>query len=151
MARKDALLRLHERLIAQRDDLRKKLGHDVGIGRSDGSGTSDLGDVASEDTEQEINSQLAALESRELAKIERAIEAIREGRYGTCDGCSKSIPIARLRALPYTATCVDCQRIQEETGVEFGNHDEDWESAFEHEARQSDRDLTMQDFDMAMD
>lgn len=151
MARKDALIRLHERLIAQRDDLREKLGHDVNIGRTAGSGTSDLGDLASEDTEQEINTQLAALESRELAKIERAIDAIREGRYGTCDGCGKPIPVARLRALPYTATCVDCQRVQEETGIEFGDRDEDWESAFELEARQSDRDLTMQDFDMVVD
>lgn len=151
MARKDALLSLHKRLVAQRDDLRKKLGHDVGIGRTDGSGTSDLGDLASEDTEQEINSQLAAFESRELVRIEKAIEAIREGRYGTCEGCSKSIPIARLRALPYTSTCVSCQRVQEETGVEFGKTDADWESAFVNEARQSESDLTMRDLDMVAD
>lgn len=151
MARKDALLRLHERLIAQRDDLREKLGHDVNIGRTDGSGTSDLGDLASEDTEQEINSQLAAFESRELIRIEKAIEAIREGRYGKCDGCGKSIPIARLRALPHTSTCVECQRIQEETGVEFGSAEADWESALEMEARQTDRDLTMRDLDVVVE
>lgn len=151
MARKDALLSLHKRLIAQRDDLRKKLGHDVQIGRTDGSGTSDLGDLASEDTEQEINSQLAAFESRELARVEKAIEAIREGRYGKCEGCGKSIPITRLRALPYTSTCVECQRIQEETGVEFGSDEADWESAWMMEARQSERDLTMRDLDVVVD
>lgn len=151
MARKDALLSLHERLIAQRDDLRKKLGHDVHIGRTDGAGTSDLGDLANEDTEQEINSQLAAFESRELVRIQRAIEAIREGRYGNCEGCGKSIPITRLRALPYTTTCVNCQRLQEATGVDFGSADADWESAFEMEVRQSDRDLTMRDFDVVND
>jgi|SRR5690606_368976 len=151
MARKDALLSLHKRLIAQRDDLRKKLGHDVQIGRTDGSGTSDLGDLASEDTEQEINSQLAAFESRELARIEKAIEAMREGRYGKCEGCGRSIPIARLRALPYTSTCVECQRIQEESGVEFGSTEADWESAWMMEARQSESDLTMRDLDVVAD
>lgn len=151
MARKDALLSLHKRLIAQRDDLRKKLGHDVQIGRTDGSGTSDLGDLATEDTEQEINSQLAAFESRELARIEKAIEAMREGRYGQCEGCGKAIPIARLRALPHTSTCVECQRIQEETGVEFGAAEADWESAWMMEARQSESDLTMRDLDVVVD
>lgn len=151
MARKDALLRLHQRLIEQRNELREKLGHDSSIGRGAGSGTSDLGDLASEDAEQEINTQLVALESRELARIDRAIEAIREGHYGKCDGCGKSIPVTRLRALPYTSTCVDCQRIQEETGVEFGTDEADWESAFRMEARQSESDLTMRDLDMAVD
>jgi DnaK suppressor protein len=151
MARKDALLSLHTRLIAQRNDLRKKLGHDVHIGRTDGSGTSDLGDLANEDTEQEINSQLAAFESRELVRIEKAIDAIRDGRYGQCEGCGKAIPIARLRALPYTSTCVECQRVQEETGVEFGATEADWESAWMMEARQSESDLTMSDFDVAVE
>jgi DnaK suppressor protein len=151
MARKDALLSLHKRLIAQRDDLRKKLGQDVQIGRTDGSGTSDLGDLATEDTEQEINSQLAAFESRELVRIEKAIEAMRDGRYGQCEGCGKSIPVARLRALPYTTTCVECQRIQEETGVEFGTAEADWESAWMMEARQSESDLTIRDFDVVVD
>ena len=151
MARKDALLSLHRRLIAQRDDLRKKLGHDVQIGRTDGSGTSDLGDLASEDTQQEINSQLAAFESRELLRIEKAIDAIRDGRYGQCEGCGKSIPVARLRALPHTTTCVECQRRQEENGVEYGATEADWETAWMMEARQSESDLTMSDLDVVVE
>jgi DnaK suppressor protein len=151
MARKDALLRLHERLLAQRNDLRRKLGHDVQIGRTDGSGTSDLGDLASEDTEQEINSQLAAFESRELLRIDKAVEAIREGRYGQCEGCGKPIPIARLTVLPYTSCCIDCQRLQEESGFDARSAEADWESALEMEARQSDRDLTLSDLDMVND
>jgi DnaK suppressor protein len=151
MARKDALLRLHERLLAQRNDLRRKLGHDVQIGRTDGSGTSDLGDLASEDTEQEINSQLAAFESRELLRIDKAVEAIREGRYGQCEGCGRPIPIARLTVLPYTSCCIDCQRLQEESGFDARSAEADWESALEMEARQSDRDLTLSDLDMVND
>ena len=89
MARKDALLRLHKRLVDQRDDLRHKLEMGAALSSDYGAGTSDPGDVASDDAEREVNTQLASLETRELMKIERAIRAIREGRYGQCDVCGK--------------------------------------------------------------
>ncbi|MGD9854234.1 MAG: TraR/DksA family transcriptional regulator [Planctomycetaceae bacterium] len=148
MARKDALLRLHQRLLAQRDDLRSKLGYEMDYSRSSGAGTSDVGDIASDGAEREINSQLAALETRELHKIERAIEAIREGRYGKCELCTRSIPITRLRALPYTSACVECQRLQEKSGRNFDLGNADWESAIEYQSRQSDRELTLSDIDI---
>ena len=147
MARKEALLRLHQRLTAQRDDLRRKLSHDVSMASDSGSGTSDLGDVANDDAERSVNSQLVSLESRELGKIERAIRAIREGRYGKCEICERSIPIARLRALPYTSCCIDCQRRQEEFGYS-ADSEADWESACEYQARQNDQELTLSDIDI---
>ena len=98
MARKDALLRLHERLIAKRDALRKRFTLELSMSTS-WSGTGDVGDAAHGGSESEINSQLAALESRELAKIEQAIQLMREGRYGTCEMCATAIPIARLKAM----------------------------------------------------
>lgn len=145
MARKDALLRLHQRLLTQRDDLRRKLGLHVDASSSSRTGTSDVGDIAFDGAEKEINSQLAALETRELRKIERAIEAIREGRYGKCELCGRSIPITRLRALPYTSSCVECQRKQEESGEDFDNGIADWESAIEFQSHESDRELTLSD------
>jgi len=80
--------------------------------------------------------------------VEKAIEAIREGRYGKCELCDRSIPITRLRALPYTNSCVECQRQQELSGREFSNGRADWESAFEFQSRQSDRELTLSDIDI---
>ena len=56
------------------------------------------------------------MESRELANIERALEQMREGNYGVCELCSSSIPLARLQALPYATTCINCQREAEESG-----------------------------------
>ncbi len=147
MARKDALLRLHKRLVTQRNDLREKLRGEIKLTRS-GAGTSDVADLAADDAEQEISSQLAAFEWRELAKVERAIEAIREGHYGTCDVCGRKIPIARLQALPYTSSCVDCQRQQEQTGGGYANADADWESAIEFQSRQNDTELTLSDIDI---
>lgn len=147
MARKDALLRLHERLTAKRDALRKKLTEsDQFAERSSGSG-GDVGDAANNGAQDELNSQLKALESRELGQIERAIELIREGRYGRCEICGGSIPIARLKALPYTLLCVECQRVQEETGGDAFDSDVDWTSAYEHEGRMSDKEFTLGDIE----
>lgn len=148
MARKDALLRLHERLLAKRDDLRKKLAdeHDLPTW----SGGRDVGDSASEGAEAELDSQLAALESRELAQVEQAIRSIRDGRYGQCDVCEKPIPVERLKALPFTTSCVACQREAEFVRAEGGDVEADWESAYEHEGRMNDRELTLGDIDVEM-
>lgn len=147
MSRKDALLRLHERLIAKRNALRAKLNEDRDVSIPVNSGTGDVGDVANDGAQTELNSQLAALETRELHQVERAIELIRRGHYGKCEICSHSIPIARLKALPYTLVCIDCQRKQEERGYdEF--EEADWASAYEHEGRMNDAELTLGDLDL---
>lgn len=147
MARKDALLRLHERLISQRNALRRKLAEEFNLSLpSQGGG--DVVDSASDGAQNELNSQLAALESRELGQIERAIQMIREGRYGRCEVCDQTIPIARLQALPFTPYCVTCQRNQEEMGIDDDGTEANWESAYEHEGRMSDRELTLGDIDI---
>jgi DnaK suppressor protein len=145
MARRDALLRLHHQLIAQRNELRRMLGLEMATS-DDVKG--DFGDVANDDVERELNTQLAALESRELAKIERAILSIRTGRYGTCESCERKIPVARLNALPYTALCIDCQRRQEERGRREDPDDANWEAAHDFQLRSTDRELTMKDLDI---
>lgn len=148
MARKDALLRLHKRLIAKRDALRDKLAEEGRLEEPPRGAGGDVGDAAIDGAQNELNSQLKALESRELVQIERAIELIREGRYGRCEVCGGRIPIARLKALPYTLMCVECQRLQEEHGRGGEDEDVDWSSAYEHEGRLSDREFTLGDLDV---
>lgn len=146
MARKDALLRLRQRLIDQRNGLRKELlATKQWIADCDVHG--DSADVAYGDNEQEMHSQLAALESRELDRLDQAIQAIEEGSYGTCRICRGKIPIARLKAIPDATTCISCQRLNEQRGIE-GKYDADWESAWRFEAKLHDGDLTVQDVTM---
>ncbi|MFO0863817.1 MAG: TraR/DksA C4-type zinc finger protein [Gemmataceae bacterium] len=116
MARKDALLRLQETLTTRRDELRRRLGYELTDLRASDL-TGDAADQAFEAGSDEINSQIAELESRELAQIERALGKLRQGSYGVCEGCQKKIPIARLDALPFSITCVDCQREMEANGT----------------------------------
>jgi DnaK suppressor protein len=147
MARKDALLRLHERLVAKRDALRRKLANDLTI--NEVTTTGDEADAANDGAQNELNTQLAALESRELVQVERAITLIRQGRYGVCEVCEQAIPIERLKALPFTPVCVTCQRMQEKLPYHADSDDADWESAFELEGRLRDRELTLGDIDIA--
>ena len=146
MSRSDALLRLHERLVARCNELRKKLSTDSDKDTSDASrrNVGDLGDAASNGAVNELNSQLASIETRELFFIQRAIVIIREGRYGTCEGCEGPIPIARLKALPYSVMCVTCQRSQEELGTDEAD-EVDWDKACDYENRLSEREITLDD------
>jgi DnaK suppressor protein len=152
MARNDALLRLHERLVAKRDSLRKKLAQEFNVSVKSLARISrggDVGDAAMDGASDEVNSQLAALESRELSQIERALQMMREGRYGVCEMCEKPIPITRLNALPFAPLCIDCQRLQEASGrTDYEMHG-DWESAYEHEGRLNDQELSLGDFDFS--
>lgn len=43
-----------------------------------------------------------------LQQIERALERIEEGSYGTCVSCGDEIPKGRLEIMPESALCVKC-------------------------------------------
>ena len=123
VSRRDALERLQNRLLAQRLSLRGKLDEDLGQAEVADDGINDVGEAALQDERMELHSQLAAFESRGLEQIDQAIAAIRNGKYGDCVRCDKPIPIARLEALPFSLSCVECQRRTEISGID---DDEDW-------------------------
>ena len=117
MARKDALSNLRAILIRRRDALRSALAGDLSLLkelRSESPG--DVIDAAYDTAQDEISSQLAEVESRELASIENALERIKAGVYGLCELCNCKIPMARLNALPYATMCISCQRDLERSG-----------------------------------
>ncbi len=151
MARRDALLRLHKSLLARRDELRKRLGGELeGLGEYRHHDGGDSADHAFDAGSEEVSSQLAELESRELSKIERALERLRQGTYGLCEGCQKKIPVARLNALPFSTTCVECQREMELTGT-FGGRDEgvSWENVSDSADDHKEIDLSDIEMDLS--
>jgi len=115
MARRDALLKLHKTLTGRRDELVKRLATDLEDLAHDkhSSASGDPADAAFDSTGEELSSQLAELESRELAQINRALNTLKKGNYGQCEGCEGKIPVARLNALPYSTLCIKCQRESE--------------------------------------
>ena len=155
MARRDALLRLHKSLIARRADLLKRLGvelQDLGHGQlAEASG--DSADAAFDSGSDEIASQLAELEARELNQVLRALARLKQGSYGRCEVCSAKIPVARLNALPYSTLCIKCQREIENHG-EFGDaacRNADWDRVADTEHRYSERrEVDISDIEMGL-
>ncbi|MCC7085709.1 MAG: TraR/DksA family transcriptional regulator [Pirellulales bacterium] len=126
MARKDALMSMRQILIKRRDALRQALAGDLSLLKELRAQTAgDLVDAALDSAQDEISSQLAEVESRELASVENALERMRKGQYGVCEGCGCKIPLARLNALPYATYCIECQREAEKYGS-VGGQDGDW-------------------------
>jgi DnaK suppressor protein len=54
-------------------------------------------------------SRLEGQEKHELDEITDALARLEGGTYGVCQTCARSIPLARLRALPAARYCLDCQ------------------------------------------
>jgi RNA polymerase-binding transcription factor DksA len=44
----------------------------------------------------------------ELGQIERALERLETGTFGTCEICGEKIDAERLRVVPYTGACRRC-------------------------------------------
>lgn len=125
MARKDSLLNMREVLVRRRDALRMALNGDLSLLKELANQSGDVVDAALDTAQDEISSQLAEVESRELAHIEKAIKRMDAGHYGKCEACNTNIPMARLQALPYATLCINCQREQEESNGN-GNYHADW-------------------------
>ncbi|HOM17257.1 MAG TPA: TraR/DksA family transcriptional regulator, partial [Thermoguttaceae bacterium] len=94
----------------------------------------------------EIISQLAEVESRELAQIENALERMRSGQYGICESCGHSIALARLQALPYATLCIKCQRELEQEMAASGS-EADWGRLTELPA-DADTDVSINDIEL---
>jgi len=54
-------------------------------------------------------SALAAASRRALGDIARALHYLEQGRYGTCAGCHRDIPIEELARRPSTRLCGTCR------------------------------------------
>lgn len=126
MARKDAYSHMRQILVKRRDALRKALAGDLSsLNELKEQTAGDVIDAALDSSYNEISSQLAEVESRELANIENALEKMREGTYGLCEHCNAKIPAARLNALPYATLCINCQR-QAELDGDLSDYAGDW-------------------------
>ena len=146
MTRKERLDKLKTKLLDRRKELRAKITGDMSV--TDPNQQGDEGDAANYNTSSDLNTRLASMESEELRQIEMALSKFRDGRYGICEVSGKSIPIARLEALPFTRLSVECQRQHEEMGNGEHSYNADWEFAIAQESRFQDRDLTISDLNI---
>ena len=106
----DARRRLEE----IRDELRERvdaLSEPPELGASQGFGKR-IGDGTTEAIRRLTDIGVGASFEERLDRVERALEKLDEGTYGTCDACGKSIPAPRLQAMPDSVLCVTCAGAQ---------------------------------------
>ena len=60
-----------------------------------------------------MSTRLAERDEKLLKKIDKVLELIEGGEYGSCEECGEEIGIARLRARPVTTLCISCKEAQE--------------------------------------
>ena len=114
MNRQEVITDMRQILVKRRDALRKALAGDLSSLRElRAQNTSDLMDAVQEANNDQISAQMAEVESRELARIEYALERMQGGNYGICEGCGCAIPVGRITALPYATYSITCQRTEE--------------------------------------
>ncbi len=75
--------------------------------------TGDEGERAAHGLDRELGSARVDQLTQALRQIDNALARHAEGRYGRCVACDTEIPEARLRSLPFTLYCRDCQEAAE--------------------------------------
>lgn len=68
-----------------------------------------MADYGTDNFEQDFTLGLMENVESVLKEIDAAIARIDGGDFGVCEGCSCTIPKARLKAIPYARFCVSCQ------------------------------------------
>ena len=76
-------------------------------------GIQDLADKAASAYSKELNFSLSDSDRETLVKIEEALERMNNGGFGSCTNCSVKIGDKRLKAIPWTAFCIDCAELEE--------------------------------------
>lgn len=70
----------------------------------------DWQEQAVERQNDEVLDSLDGTTRTELQKINTALDKIKEGSYGICMTCNKTINEARLKAIPFANVCIDCAK-----------------------------------------
>ncbi|MDR1491568.1 MAG: TraR/DksA family transcriptional regulator [Planctomycetaceae bacterium] len=114
--KQESFNKLYQMLWERRQIILQKLDIDLDPREEAADKGGDMADIAQETSEHELSFHLAEVESRELDKINAAINKLTKGTYGICESCGGQIAVARLKALPFANKCIHCQEQDEQQG-----------------------------------
>jgi len=72
-----------------------------------------MADLGTDNYDQEFTLGLMDSERKLMKEIDEALDRIENCTYGICEGSGKSIPKARLEAIPWARYCVEYARLLE--------------------------------------
>lgn len=100
---RNLLLHLREKELARVQELRKDQAGDAL------SDPHDTLEDARADGDLELHADLISRSEDRLSEIHTALERLEGNTYGICAKCKREIDLARIRALPFTEFCADCE------------------------------------------
>jgi len=104
----------YQQLCAERDRL---LDRNCSSGEISSVKMDDLGEAASEESQRCLSLVAARATQTSIVDVLEAIRRIERGTYGICELTGKSIPKARLDAIPWTRFTVEAQAQLEREGA----------------------------------
>ena len=119
---KEQLKQFREMLLAERAKFAgeiRSIARDASQNPREASGdlsgyTVHMADMSADTYERELSMNIASNEQEVLYQIDDALKRLDEGTFGVCLQCNKPIALSRLKAVPYGALCIDCQRLKEQ-------------------------------------
>lgn len=105
------LVKLHDRLLNQMDGLAKESAEHL---QSYGLHMADSG---TDNFDRDFALSLLSSDQDAVYEIEEALKRIEKGTYGVCELSGKTIPKARLKAIPWTRFTVEAQAKLEKEGA----------------------------------
>jgi DnaK suppressor protein len=107
----DRLLELRDQLLRQMDGLAKESAQELP------SYSLHMADSGTDNFDRDFALSLLSSDKDAVYEIEEALKRIERGTYGVCELTSKTIPKARLEAIPWTRFTVDAQAQLERDGA----------------------------------
>lgn len=104
-----------EALLEKRATLHESYQRDLEAGNAQpDDGIQDLADRAASTYSKELNFSLSDAERTTMVLVDEALRRLEKNTYGLCVNCSTVINDKRLKAVPWTANCIDCQELEEQ-------------------------------------
>ncbi|NLB56222.1 MAG: TraR/DksA family transcriptional regulator [Lentisphaerae bacterium] len=109
-------------LIAMRDELNRQLqffaAHNISRSKSDTEIEYHNEEQGTDNFNRDFALNRVSSVQEIIILIDQALNRIKEGGFGVCEGCENGIESERIKALPYATMCISCQSAAE-TGKRY--------------------------------
>ncbi len=102
------LANLRQWLIRRRSEIFERRGRNLASWQGLHEAEREYEETAQKENISQGLAQLDAQEKDEIEAIDRALQKMETGRYGSCQACGRDISTGRLEAIPHTPFCNQC-------------------------------------------